>query len=956
MSKKLILSLALSGLVLTSTAQTTVAPAIPRDEKIEQQIETLLKKMTLDEKVGQMCELTIDLLQKRANPFAGLNPKDITVDDLKKIVKRYKLEKEFKLGKEMPSQEVMMQLYMRIQGIENAKGFQLDEAMLDSVIGKYKVGSILNVPNGVAQSVEKWQEIIKRIQEKSMEVMGIPCVYGVDQIHGTTYTLGGTFFPQGVNMGATFNRELTREGARISAYETKAGSIPWTYAPVTDLGRDPRWPRMWENYGEDAYVNAEMGREAVIGFQGENPNLIGENNVAACMKHYMGYGVPVSGKDRTPSSITEQDMREKHFAPYLEMVKAGALSVMVNSAMNNGLPFHANYELLTKWLKEDLNWDGMIVTDWADINNLYSRDHIAKDKKEAIKLAINAGIDMSMDPYDWKFCTLLKELVEEGEVPMSRIDDAVRRVLRLKYRLNLFEKPYYDLKDFPLFGSAEHAAAALQAAEESLDYELLTKWLKEDLNWDGMIVTDWADINNLYSRDHIAKDKKEAIKLAINAGIDMSMDPYDWKFCTLLKELVEEGEVPMSRIDDAVRRVLRLKYRLNLFEKPYYDLKDFPLFGSAEHAAAALQAAEESLVLLKNTDGILPLAKGKKLLVTGPNANSMRCLNGGWSYSWQGDKADEHAGQYNTILEAFTNKFGADNIIYEAGVTYKQGGNWWEENAPEIEKAVAAAAGADYIVACIGENSYCETPGNLTNLFLSQNQLDLVKALAKTGKPVILVLNEGRPRLIADIEPLAKAVVNTMLPGNYGGDALANLIAGDANFSGKMPFTYPKEINSLITYDYKPCEHIGKQMEGAYNYDAQVSVQWAFGYGLSYTTFAYSNLKVDKSDFTADDVLTFTVDVKNTGDRVGKESVLLFSSDLVASLTPDTRRLRAFEKVELKPGETKTVTLKLKGSDLAFVGYDGKWILEKGDFRIQTGDQTVNVVCTDTKKWETPNK
>lgn len=829
MNKKLILSLALSGLVLTATAQTTVAPAIPRDEKIEQQIETLLKKMTLDEKVGQMCELTIDLLQKRANPFAGLDPKNITVKDLQKIIKRYKLEKEFKLGKEMPSQDVMMKLYMRIQGIENAKGFQLDEAMLDSVIGKYKVGSILNVPNGVAQSVEKWQEIIKRIQEKSMEVMGIPCVYGVDQIHGTTYTLGGTFFPQGVNMGATFNRELTREGARISAYETKSGSIPWTYAPVTDLGRDPRWPRMWENYGEDAYVNAEMGREAVIGFQGENPNLIGGNNVAACMKHYMGYGVPVSGKDRTPSSITEQDMREKHFAPYLEMVKAGALSVMVNSAMNNGLPFHANYELLTKWLKEDLNWDGMIVTDWADINNLYSRDHIAKDKKEAIKLAINAGIDMSMDPYDWKFCTLLKELVEEGEVPMSRIDDAVRRVLRLKYRLNLFEKPYYDLKDFPLFGSAEHAAAALQAAEESL-------------------------------------------------------------------------------------------------------------------------------VLLKNTDGILPLAKGKKLLVTGPNANSMRCLNGGWSYSWQGDKADEHASQYNTILEAFTNKFGADNIIYEAGVTYKQGGNWWEENTPEIEKAVAAAAGADYIVACIGENSYCETPGNLTNLFLSQNQLDLVKALAKTGKPIILVLNEGRPRLIADIEPLAKAVVNTMLPGNYGGDALANLIAGDANFSGKMPFTYPKEINSLITYDYKPCEHIGKQMEGAYNYDAQVSVQWAFGYGLSYTTFAYSNLKVDKSDFTADDVLTFTVDVKNTGDRVGKESVLLFSSDLVASLTPDTRRLRAFEKVELKPGETKTVTLKLKGSDLAFVGYDGKWILEKGDFRIQTGDQTVNVVCTDTKKWETPNK
>ena len=828
MNKKVFLSLALATSMFTATAQ-QVAPAIPRDEKIEQQVEAWLQKMTLEEKIGQMCELTIDVLQQRTNPFEGLNMENLKVADLQKILKKYGIEKEFDLSGGIPDKDVMMKIYMRIQGIESQKGFQLSEAMLDSVIGKYKVGSILNVPNGKAQTVQKWQEIIKRIQEKSMEEIGIPCIYGVDQIHGTTYTLGGTFFPQGVNMGATFNRELTRRGAEISAYETKAGSIPWTYAPVTDLGRDPRWPRMWENYGEDCYLNAEMGREAVLGYQGNDPNHIGDNSVAACMKHYMGYGVPVSGKDRTPSSITEQDMREKHFAPYLEMVKNGALSVMVNSAMNNGLPFHANYELLTEWLKNDLNWDGMIVTDWADINNLYSRDHIAKDKKEAIKLAINAGIDMSMDPYDWKFCTLLKELVEEGEVPMSRIDDAVRRVLRLKYRLNLFEKPYYDLKDFPLFGSAEHAAAALKAAEESL-------------------------------------------------------------------------------------------------------------------------------VLLKNTDGILPLAKGKKILLTGPNANSMRSLNGGWSYTWQGSNAEDCSEPYNTILEAFTNKFGAENIIYEAGVTYNEKGNWWDENAPEIEKAVAAAAQADYIVACIGENSYCETPGNLTDLTLSENQRNLVKALAKTGKPIILVLNEGRPRIIADIEPLSKAVVNVMLPGNYGGDALANLVAGDSNFSGKMPYTYPKEINSLITYDYKPCEHIGKQMEGAYNYDAVVNVQWAFGYGLSYTTFAYSNLKVDKTSFTADDVLTFTVDVKNTGNRVGKESVLLFSSDLVASLTPDNRRLRAFDKVELQPGETKTVTLKVKGSDLAFVGYDGKWILEEGDFRMQVGDQVVGVECSQTKKWDTPNK
>ena len=826
--KRMILFLLSAASLLTATAQQK--PAIPRDEQMEQKIEQWLKKMTLDEKVGQMCELTIDVIQKRVNPFMGVQPNQLTPQFLKKLIKQYKLEKEFDVKKLEPSQDLMMRLYMRIQEIENAKGFQIDEAKLDSVITKYKVGSILNVPNGLAVSREEWQRIIKRIQEKSMKEIGIPCVYGVDQIHGTTYTLGGTLFPQGVNMGAAFNRALTREGSRISAYETKAGSIPWTYAPVTDLGRDARWPRMWENYGEDCYLNAEMGRESVLGFQGENPNQIDKYHVAACMKHFMGYGVPVSGKDRTPSSITLQDMREKHFAPYLEMVRNGALSVMINSAMNNGLPFHANYELLTQWLKQDLNWDGMVVTDWADINNLYSRNHIAKDKKEAIKLAINAGIDMSMDPYSWDFCTLLKQLVEEGEVPMSRIDDAVARVLRMKYRLGLFETPYYDFNDFPLFGSKEHAAAALQAAEESI-------------------------------------------------------------------------------------------------------------------------------VLLKNND-MLPLAKGKKLLITGPNANSMRTLNGGWSYSWQGDKADlEQCGApYNTILEAFTNKFGAENIIYEAGVTYKQGGNWWDENEPEIEKAVAAAAGADVIVACIGENSYCETPGNLTDLMMSANQRKLVKALAQTGKPIIIVLNEGRPRIMADIEPLAKAVVHVMLPGNYGGDALANLVAGDANFSGKMPFTYPKQINSLITYDYKPCEHIGKAMEGAYNYDAQVNVQWAFGYGLSYTTYAYSNLRADKTQFTADDLITFTVDVKNTGSVAGKESVLLFSSDLVASLTPDNRRLRNFEKVALQPGETKRVTLRIKGSDLAFVGYDGKWTLEAGDFRIQVGDQVLNITCTATKKWSEPNK
>ena len=778
--KKLALASVLcTGVCLTAGGQKP-APAIPSDPVIEAHIQEWLKKMTLEEKIGQMCEITIDVVS------------------------------DFEASKK--------------------NGFTLNPAMLDTVIGKYKVGSLLNVPLSVAQKKEKWAEAIKQIQDLSMKEIGIPCIYGVDQIHGTTYTLDGTMFPQGINMGAAFNRELTEKAAAISAYETKAGCIPWTYAPVVDLGRDPRWSRMWENYGEDYYVNAEMGKASVRGFQGSDPNHIGEYNVAACMKHYMGYGVPVSGKDRTPSSISRSDMREKHFAPFLAAIRQGALSVMVNSGVDNGIPFHANRELLTEWLKEDLNWDGMIVTDWADINNLCTRDHIAATKKEAVKIAINAGIDMSMVPYEVSFC----------------------------------------------------------------DY---------------------------------------------------------------LKELVQEGEVPMSRIDDAVARVLRLKYRLGLFENPYWDIKKYDKFGSKEFAAEALQAAEESEVLLKNEGNILPLAKGTKILLAGPNANSMRCLNGGWSYSWQGHLADQCAGAYNTIYESLCNKYGKENIIYEPGVTYApyKNDNWWEENQPEIEKSVAAASRADVIIACIGENSYCETPGNLTNLTMSENQRNLVKALAATGKPVILILNQGRPRIINDIVPLAKAVVNVMLPSNYGGDALANLLAGDANFSGKMPFTYPKYINALANYDYKPCENMG-QMGGNYNYDSVMDVQWEFGFGLSYTTYSYSNLKVDKTSFTADDVLTVSVDVTNTGKVAGKESVLLYSKDLVASSTPDNIRLRNFEKIELNPGETKTVTMQLKGSDLAFVGYDGKWRLEKGDFKLKCGNQWTDIQCSETKVWDTPNK
>lgn len=766
-----------AGCSLPLTAQ-QIKPAIPSDPEIEAKINKLLQKLTLEEKIGQMCEITIDVI----TDFS-----------------------------------------------DKENGFRLSESMLDTVIGKYKVGSILNTPFSIAQEKEVWADLITRIQKKSMEEIGIPCIYGVDQIHGTTYTRGGTFFPQSINMAAAFNRQLTRRGAEISAYETKACCIPWNYAPVMDLGRDPRWPRMWESYGEDCYVNAEMGIQAVKGFQGENPNHIGENNVATCIKHFMGYGVPVSGKDRTPSSISRTDLREKHFAPFLASIQAGALSLMVNSGVDNGVPFHANKELLTGWLKEELNWDGMIVTDWADINNLCLRDHIAETKKEAIQIAINAGIDMSMVPYEVSFCTYLKELVEEGKVSMARIDDAVSRVLRLKYRLGLFDNPYWDIRK--------------------------------------------------------------------------------------------------------------------------YDQ-----FASPEFASVALQAAEESEVLLKNEDDILPLAKGKKILLTGPNANSMRCLNGGWSYSWQGDKADECAQAYNTIYEAFCNEYGKESVIYEPGVTYKTSADalWWEENTPRIAQAVSAAEKADVIIACIGENSYCETPGNLTDLNLSTNQKDLVKALASTGKPIILVLNEGRPRIIHDIVPLAKAVVHIMLPGNYGADALVNLVSGKANFSGKLPFTYPHLINSLATYDYKPCENMG-QMGGNYNYDAVMDVQWPFGFGLSYTTYSYSNLKVNRTSFDADNELVFTVDVTNTGKMAGKESVLLYSRDLVASITPDNIRLRNFEKVDLQPGETKTVTMKLKGSDLAFVGADGKWRLEKGAFRMTCGTQKLEVHCTTTKIWQTPN-
>ena len=802
-------------------------PAIPRDAALEAKVEKTLAKMTLDEKIGQMLELNIDVMGNMRVENAKVDREKV-----RSVLQQYgtgqaELEKLLKMTDEQIIDRLGSYPIDIYQG-DTKRVWKLNETMLDTLISKWKVGSILNAPGTRAPSVEQWQNWIRLIQEKSMKYLGIPDIYGLDHNHGVTYTQGGTLFPQPINMGATFNTDLVRIGAEITAYESRAANCPWVYNPVVDLSRDPRWPRVYESFGEDAILNSKMVVAEIQGYQGNDPNHIDRYHVGTSTKHYFAYGAPWTGKDRTPAYLSPQMIREKYFEPFKEAALAGTLTMMVNSASVNGVPLHASYEYLTKWLKEDLQWDGFLVTDWADINNLYSREKVAKDKKDAIRIAINAGIDMSMDPYNVEFCILLKELVNEGKVPMSRIDDAVRRILRAKYRLGLFDEP--------------------------------------------------------------------------NTG----------------------G-------------------------------KGFEKFGCDEFAQASLKAAEESEVLLKNEGNILPLKPAnRKILLTGPNANQMRCLHGGWSYTWQGSKAEDLSEKYNTIYEALCNKYGKENIILEQGVTYDEGKAYYDENEPQIDKAVKAAAGADVIIACIGENSYTETPGNLTDLWLSKNQRNLVKELAKTGKPVILVLNEGRPRLIADIEPLAKAVIDILIPGNYGADALANLLAGDANFSAKMPYTYPREINSLNTYDYKVSEEVGT-MAGAYNYDAKVSLQWPFGYGLSYTTYEYSNLKVDKKNFTANDVLTVTVDVKNTGARAGKEAVLLYSSDIVASVVPDNKRLRDFTKIELQPGETKTVTFQLPASKLAFVGADGRWTLEEGDFVLTVGNQIVGTACTATKIWDEPN-
>ncbi len=723
-------------------------------------VENLLSQMTLEEKVGQMAQITLDVITKGPNKLSSDEP------------------------------------------------LELDMELVRWAVKEYGVGSILNTANNRARTREVWHTVINQIQEVAINEtrLGIPVIYGIDAIHGTTYTAGATFFPQQIGQAATFNPQLVRRAAEITAYETRASSIPWNFSPVLDMGRDPRFPRMWETFGEDVYLTSVMGVEMVKGYEGADNDVSDPKRVAACAKHFFGYSVPVSGKDRTPVLIPEIELRERHLPSFKAAVDAGIHTFMINSGLINGVPVHASYELITKLLKEELGFTGLVVTDWADIENLHNRDKVASSQKEAVKLSVNAGIDMSMIPYNLDFCDYLIELVNEGEVSMARIDDAVRRILNTKYKLGLFDRPVTHYEDYPLFGSKE-------------------------------------------------------------------------------------------------------------FEND------------------ALETARESITLLKNANNILPLSKTAKVLVAGPNANTMRALNGGWSYSWQGEKVDEFAQNYSTIVKSIEEKIGAGKVVFREGVRYNNHARYWIDEAYDIPGTVRAAAGVDYIILAVGENTYTEKPGDLHDLTLSQNQIQLTKELAKTGKPIILVLNQGRPRLIREIEPLVAAVINIYLPGNFGAPALADIIFGDYNPNGKLPFTYPLFANSLVTYDHKPSENQSK-MSGVYDYESDFAIQYPFGFGLSYTNFEFSNLKINTETLKANEKIEISVDVKNTGSRAGKEVVQLYTAAHYASITPDVRRLRRFEKIHLEPGEQKTVSFTLSPMDISFINAQNKRVNEPGNYDV----------------------
>ena len=727
----------------------------------EKFIENLISQMTLEEKVGQMTQINVTVIAKGPNRFSSSTPMEIDLN-------------------------------------------RANKALVD-----YKVGSVLNTINNTAQKPSVWFQNISKIQQIAMNKnrLRIPVIYGIDAIHGTTYTDGATMFPQQITTAASWNPENAYNMAQVCAYETRASSIPWNFSPVLDLGLDPRFPRQFETFGEDPLLVERFGVEMIKGYQGLDNNISNKYSVAACMKHFVGYHATISGKDRTPAYIPENVLTEFHIESFKKAIDAGAKTVMINSGLINGIPVHADYNLLINVLRNKLDFQGVILTDWEDIRKLHDRDKVAKSQKEAVKIAINAGIDMSMVPYEYE------------------------------------------------------------------------------------------------------------------------------QFFNDLVQLVDEGEVSMDRIDDAVKRILTLKYELDLFQNPVTDYKDYTDFGSKKHHQLAYKAASESITLLKNSDNILPLKGRPKILVTGPNGNNMRTLNGAWSYSWQGELTDRFAGDFNTIFEALQNNFGKSNVKYVSGVSYKQDGNYYDMVEDNINNAVREARNSDYIVLCLGENTYTEKPGDLNDLNLHKLQVKLAKKLAETGKPIILILNLGRPRLISDIEPLMSAVVNVYLPGNFGGDALSDILSGKVNPSGKLPYTYPAYPNSLIPYYYKPSE-VQNNSQGAYNYVGEVNNLYNFGFGLSYSEFKYSDLKINKEQFNIDDSIKISVNVKNLSKIDGFETIQLYSSDLYASITPDIKRLRDFKKVKVNAGENKTITFNLPVSELAFVNLDNQFVVEPGRFNL----------------------
>lgn len=729
------------------------------DKQLDQKAENLLRRMTLEEKAGQMAQITLDALTFGENQYVSDEP------------------------------------------------VKLNPEILRTAIHNWKIGSVLNTANNRARTTEVWYQLISEIQKEASKTrLKIPVLYGIDAIHGVTYTAGATFFPQQIGMAASFNPELVRRAAEITAYETRASNIPWNFSPVLDMGIDARNARLWETFGEDPYLTSVMGEAMVIGYEGSGAQRLDKFHVATSLKHFIGYGYSFSGKDRTPAYIPENLLREIHLPGFQKAIEAGAESVMINSGITNGIPVHADKYIITDLLKNELNFKGVVVTDWADIENLHNRDKVAESHKEAVKMAINAGIDMSMIPYNLDFVKYVIELVNEGEIPIERIDDAVFRILRMKFRLGLFEKSVFELNEYPLFGSA-------------------------------------------------------------------------------------------TFINDARK------------------------------------LTQESITLLENKNDILPLNKNVKVLVAGPNANSMRTLNGGWSYSWQGEKVEEFAAEYLTVLEAIEQKIGKENVIFEPGVVYNMDGNYYEELQPDYESAVNKAAMVDYILLVLGENSYTEKPGDLDDLVLSANQQQLALKLAETGKPVILILNEGRPRLINGFVDEMQAVIQTYLPGNYGGEAVADVLFGDLNPSGKLPYSYPKFQNALINYNYKPSENQEK-MVGAYDYASNLVLQYEFGHGLSYTKFDYSDLEISTDQLSANEEMKVRVKVRNSGNRHGKEVVMLFTRDHYASITPDVRRLRKFSKIDLAPGEQKTIEFIINADDLSFINARNQRVTEPGKFSV----------------------